>query len=66
MDSTIPTWIKRAELREFCLTKKCIECMFCYDTCNCNFDNMIEEKLDMYYNIMKEREQYEHSNMSTF
>ena len=37
------------------LTKKCKECMFCYDINNCDFENMNDENLNRYYSIMKER-----------
>lgn len=55
MDLTTPTWTKKVELRKFCLTKKCKECMFCYDMNNCDFENMNDENLNRYYSIMKER-----------
>lgn len=55
MASIIPVWRMKVELRNFCLTKKCSECMFCYDMNNCDFENMNDENLNRYYSIMKER-----------
>lgn len=65
MVSTIPTWTKKVELRKFCLNKNCKECMFCYDTNSCDFENMKEEQVNRYYSIMKEREQNEQCNSTT-
>lgn len=33
--------------------------MFCYDTNNCDFENMNNEQVDRYYAIMKERKNNE-------
>jgi hypothetical protein len=55
MDSITPTWMEKSELKEYCRNKLCKECMFCYDTGNCDFDNMSDEKIDTYYKKMKER-----------
>lgn len=65
MVSTTPIWTKKTELRKFCLTKKCKECMFCYDTNNCDFENMNDEQVNRYYNIMKEMEHNEQRNSTT-
>ena len=51
----VSTWMIKAELRKYCLARQCKECMFCYDTNNCDFENMNDEILNKYYSIMKER-----------